>query len=133
MGITGHFIEVDTWRFRSLLLGSERLHGSHSADALARVTCSVLQHFQLSSHIRAITSDNVSVNTKMLTILEDSLTGFTVQDSQVRCMAHIINHTAQQILSHLKVVPSEDEDHETNISVSMKSIPIAFTRARNII
>ena len=25
LGITGHFIEVDIWRFRSLLLGFERL------------------------------------------------------------------------------------------------------------
>lgn len=85
------------------------------------------------SHIRAITLDNASVNTKMLTILEDSLTGFTVQDGQVRCMAHVINLAAQQILSHLNVVPSEDDNDETNTSGSMKSIPIAFTRARNII
>ena len=46
----------------------------------------------------------------MLTILEYSLNRFTVQDGHIRCMAHIINLGAQQILSHPNVVPSDDDD-----------------------
>ena len=80
LGITGHFIEADTCKFQSLLLVLECLRRSYSVDSVARVPCSVLHRFQLSSHIRAITLDNPSVNTKMLTILQDDLTGFTLQD-----------------------------------------------------
>ena len=43
LGITGHYIEGHTWQFQSILLGFERLHGSHTADSLNRVLLSVLQ------------------------------------------------------------------------------------------
>ena len=38
---------------------------------------------------------NVSVNTKMLGLLQDSLPGFSQQDSQIQYMAYIINLAVQ--------------------------------------
>ena len=83
------------------------MQGSHSADGLARVVLSVLQRFQISSHIRALTADNASINTKMFGLLQDSLPGFSQSDGQIRFMAHIINLATQQALSHLDIMPAE--------------------------
>lgn len=48
-------------------------------------------------------------------------------------MVHIINLAAQQILSHLDVIPAKDNENKTNISMSTKSISMAFSPAWNII
>jgi len=136
LGITSHYIELDTWQFRSVLLGFERLRGSHSAEGLARVVLCVLRRFQITSHIRAMTTDNASVNTKMLALLQDSLPGFSQQDGQIRCMAHIINLAAQQILSHLDVAPTEHTvyaEEEGDNSTGFTTIAKAFSYARKII
>jgi len=76
LGITGHYIEGHSWQFRHILLGFESLRGSHTADSLSRVSLSVLQRFHLTKNVRAITTDNAAVNTKMLQLLEKSLPGF---------------------------------------------------------
>ena len=136
LGLTGHYIEDHTWQFHSLLLGFERLRGSHTADALSRVLLAVLKRFHLSNHVRAITTDNAAVNTKMLTLLEKSLPGFTVADNQVRCMAHIINLAVQVLLSHLKITPQEATNLYAEAGdgpVNLNQIPAVFWRARCII
>lgn len=91
LGITGHYIEGRNWEYRSILLGFERLRGSYTADSLSHVSLSVFQRFQLTKHVRAITTDNASTNTKMLQLLEKSLPSFKAKDHHIRCMAHIIN------------------------------------------
>ena len=130
LDITGYYIEGRTWQFRSLLLGFERLRGSHTADALARVSLSVLPWFHISNHIRAITTDNATVNTKILCILQDSLIGFNTTDNQICCMVHVINLSVQVLLSHLKVTPIDKEVDTIKTSKSMNRIPAVFvTRA----
>ena len=136
LGITGHYIEKSSWQFRSVLLGFERLRGSHTADALSRVTFSVLQRFQLTHHIRAITTDNASTNTKMMRLLEKTLPEFHAKENHIRCMAHIINLAVQELLSHLRVAPSEiDSFSEESIDnhLSIDYIPKVFIKARYII
>jgi len=50
-------------------------------------------------------------------------------------MAHIINLAVQDILSHLRITPTEEEDSETSEDDSspVQRIPKAFWRARRII
>jgi len=48
--ITGHYIEGHSWQFRSILLGFERLRGSHTADSLSHVSLFVLQRSLEDSH-----------------------------------------------------------------------------------
>ena len=61
----------------------------------------------MTRNVRAITADNASVNTKMLHLLQNDLTGFSVRDGHVRCMAHIINLSAQEMFNHLKAKNNE--------------------------
>ena len=49
LGITVHYIEHTTWIYRSILIGFERLHGAHTAGALAGVTMQILRRYVLLS------------------------------------------------------------------------------------
>lgn len=132
LGITGHYIEGPTWQFKSVLLGFERLRGSHTADALSRVLLAVLQRFHLTKSVRGITTDNASTNNKMLRILEKTLPTFKAKENHIRCMAHIINLAVQELLSHLRVSPTDQVDQEI-VSSSVGYIPKVFSQARSII
>ena len=90
LGITRHYIDKDTWQFRSVLLGFERLRGSYTAESLSRVCLSVLERFHLTNSIRAITTDNASTNTKMLRLMEKSLSGFQAKENHIRCTEHML-------------------------------------------
>lgn len=107
LGVTAHFIEPVTWKFQSLLLGFERLEGSHSAQALGRVLITVLEKFHVAGAIRAITANSASVNTAMFRNLkgEGHLSGFKQVDSHVRCMGHGINLTVQTLLKAFHTTP----------------------------
>ena len=139
LGITGHYIEKRSNQFPSILLGFERLRGSHTADSLSRVCLIVLQGFQLTNHIRAVTSDNATTNTKMLHILEQSLPGFNAKGNHIRCMAHIINWAVQELLSHLRVTASDIQSNNTSTSSTITLRPSidpifqVFGKARAII
>lgn len=134
LGITGHYIDKSSSKFQSILLGFERLRGSHTAESLSRVCLAVLERFHLVEHIRGITTDNASTNTKMLRLLARSLPGFNAKDDHIRCMAHVINLAVQELLSHLRVTASE---HYDNLSVNQQTgidrIPQVFAKARRII
>jgi len=122
-------MELNTWQFQSVLLGFEHLQESYI------VVFYVLRRFQITSHIRAMTTDNTSFNTKILGLLQDSLPGFSQQDGQIRCMAHI-NLAVQQILSHLNVVLTENTtyiEEEADNSTGYTAIDKAFSYACRII
>ena len=122
LGITCHYIQPGTWNHQSLLLGFERLQGSHSAQALGRVVVDILDKFQILGAIRAITADSASVNTAMFKNLEHGalLLGFQQQDCHVRCMGHVINLAVQTLLKELRSTASKDEaklaDEDTEAS-----------------
>ena len=130
LGITCHYIEPLTWKHQSLLLGFERLRGSHSAQALGGVVITVLNKFNISGAIRAITADSASVNTAMFRNLEKGgfLSGFRQQDCHVRCMGHVINLAVQVLLKGLRTTAIKDEaklvdeDIEDSSSEGMLSI-----------
>ena len=111
LGITCHFIEPVTWKPQSLLLGFERLRGSHSAQVLGLVTLNVLSRFNIAGSIRAITVDSASVNTAMMRRLEHDglLAGFNQEDCHIRCMGHVINLAVQTLLHGLHVTAIKNE------------------------
>jgi len=139
LGVTGHFIEPVTWKFRSLLLGFERLEGSHSAQALDRVLLTIVQKFHVAGSIRAITADSASVNTAMFRNLEavGHLSGFKQNDAHVRCMGHVINLAVQTLLKSLHTIPILDEgqlaDEEGNVGNQGTQLAQASYKARKII
>jgi hypothetical protein len=72
----------------------------------------------------ACTTDNASNNDTLMNKLEETCQSrnikFTTNNNHVRCLAHVINLTAQAALSKLKVcyIESESEllDQDTEIS-----------------
>lgn len=133
LGITGHYINK-AGRFQSLLLGFERLRGSHTADCLSRVCYSVFQRFAICENIRAITTDNASTNTKMLKLLGKSLPGLNPKSDHIKCMAHVINLAVQELLSHLRITALDShEETETLSRSNISQIPKVFAKARYII
>ena len=111
LGITCHYIEPLTWKYQTLLLGFERLRGSHSAQALGEVIINVLNKFHIAGAIRCITADSAAVNIAMFKNLENGglMSDFTVQDCHVRCMGHVINLAVQTLLHALRATAIENE------------------------
>lgn len=134
LGITAHFITGD-WKFKSMLLGFSPLRGAHTAVALADETVKILDHYSITKSIQSITVDNAAVMTKMVTNLQNSLPGFASKTGHIRCMAHIINLAAQQLLKHLKVGAQEEVFGliGNEIPAGGNSHADIFMRARKII
>ena len=111
LGITAHYLEIGTWKFRSLSIGFERLQGSHSAIALARVVEDILQRFRISGAMQAITADSATVNDTMFQLLEKNgrLLGFLCKDGHIQCVWHVINLAVQAMSKHLKATIEIDE------------------------
>jgi len=111
LGITEHYIEPVTWKFRSLLLGFEHLHRSHSAQVLGSVLIEVVQKFHVAGAVCSITADSASVNSAMFRNLEreEHLSGFKQEDSHIRCMGHVINLAVQSLLKTLQTTAIQNE------------------------
>ena len=141
LGITCHFIKPSTWKHQSLLLGFERLSGSHSAKALGQVTLNVLNRFNIAGAIRAITANSAAVNTAMFRNLEQGglMFEFTQEDCHVRCMGHVINLAVQTLLKMLKTTATDNEaklaDEDEGDSLNKKETHLcqASFKARKII
>ena len=96
-----------------MVLGFERLHRSHSAQALGLVTINVLYRFNIAGSIRVITVDSPSVNTAMMPRLEHDalLGGFNREDCHIRCMGHVSNLAVQTLLHKRHVTTIKNEAH----------------------
>lgn len=64
--------------------------------------------------ILAVTADNASNNTTFLKALEDTCNkkeiNFDHKKNSIRCLAHIINLTVQEILRYIKADDAQEED-----------------------
>ena len=98
------------------VLGIRQLEGSHTGECLSAVVLEVLAEFNFSAKVCAITTDNTSNNSTMMTILERELRLVNPHFSakiHVLCMAHVINLVMQVGLNALDVV--EDKPKSTFI------------------
>ncbi|CAB5376032.1 unnamed protein product [Rhizophagus irregularis] len=92
LGITGHFIDVD-WNLRNVLVDFIDLSGPHSGANLAKAFAACLQEKKILTKILGITADNAANNNTFL-----------------KCIAHIMNLTVQEILKQIKAEEAQDED-----------------------
>jgi hypothetical protein len=121
MGITVHFISSFDYTLRSKMLSFIGLAGSHDGQYLANVLFTCLSEFQIHKHILSITRDNASNNDTLLEHFT-SLVGphgnaiiplspsahiFSVEDGDVRCLAHVINLAVQSMLKDLRIDETE--------------------------
>lgn len=73
------------------------MQGSHTALNLSQQLSSVLRHFKLQDSFGHAITDNASENAACLDLLSDELF-IDTRKRHVRCMGHVINLVAQQVL-----------------------------------
>lgn len=111
MAVTGYFLDKD-WNYREILLGFEPLHGTHSGVNLSAVLLELLQKHQITDKVLAITTDNASNNSTMLSSIQDSIQSLEIGDRttiiKVPCLAHVIQLSLKQLLGQMKANPKND-------------------------
>lgn len=105
MAITGYFID-DSWNFQEVLLGFEPLSQSHTGSNLGKKLMDVLEKYQISQRILAITTDNASNNKTLVQYLREK--GMIHTLSRVPCMAHVIQICLNDLLHDLKLQPKNE-------------------------
>ena len=111
IGLTVHWVDTE-WKLCECVLGIRQLEGSHTGECFSAIVLEVLAEFNLSAKVCAITMDNASNDSTMMTILEWELWLVNLHFSAKRhvlCMAHVINLVMQVGLNALDVVEDKPE------------------------
>jgi hypothetical protein len=91
-----HYLD-ESLKPRAVLLALPRMQGSHSAVNLSTQLVSILDFFDLRKSFGNAITDNASENAACMDLLRDELFIDTGK-RHVRCMGHVINLVAQQVL-----------------------------------
>ncbi|CAB5091420.1 unnamed protein product [Rhizophagus irregularis] len=116
LGITCYYIDIN-WNIHDILVDFVHLSGSHTEENLAKAFLSCVDNeFNIFNKILAITADNAANNTTLLKELENvcgrNEINFNHKRNHVRCLAHIINLTSQEILRHIKAASEVQEEND---------------------
>ncbi|GET04401.1 zinc finger BED domain-containing protein RICESLEEPER 2-like [Rhizophagus clarus] len=115
LGITAHWV-TESWELKSILLDFIKLEGPHSGANIKKAFLKSLKNFEIESKILGVTTDNASNNVTFLKAVEDDLSQkyiyFNSDDKHVRCLTHVINLAAQQVLTTLKAVKNDETSDE---------------------
>ncbi|CAB5351658.1 unnamed protein product [Rhizophagus irregularis] len=113
LGITGHYIDAD-WNIKDILVDFVNLSGSHSGENMANMFVTCLKEKKILTKILAIAADNAANNNTFLKSLEQTCVenhiAFHHKENHVRCIAHIMNLTVQEILKHIRAGEAQDEN-----------------------
>lgn len=111
MAITGYFLDQE-WECREVLLGFEPISGIHTGVNLSRVILQILQKYQITHCVLAVTTDNVSNNKTLVTTVNDSIKTLQLEIdltiAQVPCLAHVIQLSLMDLLGKIKASPKND-------------------------
>lgn len=120
LAIRGHWLDSE-WKYHSKLLDFAYIEGQHTGEKQSAILVDVLERLGIAfGKILAITLDNAANNNTLFDFLEEY--GITATSNQVRCMAHIINLSVQDILATLKVPASyNDIDPDDNLDDEVRS------------
>lgn len=111
MAIRGHWLD-DHWSYQSKLLDFSYVEADHSGANLSKILNECLVRYGIPySKILGITLDNASNNNTLFDFLMAITDDLSEETCHVRCLAHIINLAAQDILASLKV-PQLDNNEE---------------------
>lgn len=118
VNIRAHWIDAQ-WQSQSILLEFSEIHNEHSGDNLCKIFLKCLDRFGISvSKILAITLDNASNNDTLLTSFINEViaqgVNISIDDIHVRCLAHIMNLSVQDILTKLGGTKSVTDKMDEN-------------------
>jgi len=111
MAITGYFIDED-WEYQEILLGFESLSGSHTGVNLGDVLLKVLQEHRIAGRVLAVTTDNASNNSTLISSIQESIQSLELDtDStiiRIPCLAHAIQLSLKDLLGQMKANPDNE-------------------------
>ncbi|CAB4413278.1 unnamed protein product [Rhizophagus irregularis] len=123
LGITAHWV-TENWKLKSFLLDFIKLEGPHSGANIKDAFLKSLKNFNIESKILGVTTDNASSNITFLKAVESDLSQryiyYDSNDKHVRCLAHVINLAAQQVLTTLKATDNDESSNEEVGSLIVK-------------
>lgn len=114
MAIRAHWIGSD-WKYHTVLLDFAYIDGKHSGANLSAMFTQCLDRFEIAlSKVLAVTTDNASNNDTFMETLRaygiKIAVNVSAEENRVRCMAHIINLSVQDILTSLKIPLNSEID-----------------------
>lgn len=108
LAIRGHWLDAE-WIYQSKLLDFSYIEGGHTGMAFSELLNDCLTRLEIPfSRILGITLDNASNNDTMFQYLAEISEDISEEEIHIRCLAHVINLSAQDILALLKI-PDVDE------------------------
>lgn len=103
MAIRGHWLDAN-WTYQSKLLDFSHVNTDHTGENLCHILNDCLTRFDIPhSKILGITLDNASNNNTFFDFLMEMTDDLSKDTCHIRCLAHIVNLAAQDILALLKV------------------------------
>lgn len=101
MAITDYFIDMD-WNYREILLGFQPLQGAHSGANLSAVLLKIFQQHQIVDRVLAVTTDNASNNSTLITSIQGSIQALELDEQitiiRISCIAHAIQLSLNKLL-----------------------------------
>ncbi|KAJ6648390.1 putative AC transposase, partial [Pseudolycoriella hygida] len=109
LAIRAHWLD-EQWNYQSQLLDFCHIDGSHSEETFKDLFWKSLQLLEVPlDKIISITVDNASSNDTFFDQLED-IFDILADDQHIRCLAHIINLAAQDMLKSLNYFTSDPDE-----------------------
>jgi hypothetical protein len=127
MGITVHYIDNE-WKLMAKTLDFCPLLEAHTGKNLYKTFRSVLEEFNLNKKSLAITLDSASNNDSFINQLHQDPTSSFTNFHHVRCLAHVINISAQ---AALKVINDELDQLRSGIK-KIRGSPQSYVRFKEI-
>ena len=103
LSVVAHYVNNDNWELKKRIIGFELIDVSHTGHAIAERILEVVQEFNLTDKIFAITLDNASSNTTAMEELTPILSVYAQSYLlHQRCACHILNLIAKCALKYMK-------------------------------
>lgn len=113
LAVKGYYI-TKKWELRERLLDFLPMRGQHTGLSMANEVLGVLRSTRTTDRLLGVTCDNASNNSTLSRSLESRLgeQGHTwsAAENTIPCLAHIINLVVQDIISHLKLASSDEDE-----------------------
>ena len=128
LGVVAHYLN-HRFELRAILLGMPSMKSAHSAVNIASQLSTMLDHYKLTESFGNAVTDNATENAACLRLVikHCKLDESEAEKRHVRCLGHIINLVAHQVLFNTDV---EAFEHELESTVTAEAIELASWRRK---